>query len=103
MGDGRAPKEDREFKKLFKYLFYTSRGGPTRLLILNSLLEEPKNANKLAIELGLNYKTVTHHLEVLMENGIIWKDGEGYASPYKVSNLIVARLYLIRELEGETR
>jgi len=42
-------------------------------------------------------------LEVLMENGIIWKDGEGYASPYKVSNLIVARLYLIRELEGETR
>ncbi|BBD71957.1 transcriptional regulator [Sulfodiicoccus acidiphilus] len=98
---GRESKEDREFRKLFKYLFYTSRGGQTRLVILRSLLKEGKNANKIAMELGLDYKTVTHHLEVLMDNHIIWKEGEGYASPYRISNLILPKLHLLDELERE--
>jgi DNA-binding transcriptional ArsR family regulator len=62
-----------------------NRGGPNRARIILSIKERPLNANQLANELGMDYKTVRHHLNVLKKNRLILEVGEGYGSMYFLS------------------
>ncbi len=65
---------DIELKKSLFWLLIASRGGDTRIKILSLLLNNPTNRNELSKSLGLNYRTVTHHLSVLSENNLIRED-----------------------------
>ncbi len=68
------------------YLIAGTRGGINRARILHRLRERPCNANDLASSLGLDYKTVRHHLDVLRENDCVMLMGEqGYAAMYVLS------------------
>jgi len=40
------------------------------------------NANQLADTLRMDYKTVRHHLGVLLKNRLILGEGEGYGTMY---------------------
>ncbi|MBS3068618.1 winged helix-turn-helix transcriptional regulator [Candidatus Micrarchaeota archaeon] len=53
------------------HLVAGTKGGPNRLYILYVLSDGPQNANQLTKELGLDYKTIKHHLEILVENGLV--------------------------------
>lgn len=64
------------------YLLASSRGGDTRARILIALDEQPKNANQLAEELDLDYTTIRHHLDVLVENNVLKSVGDGYGDVY---------------------
>jgi len=59
-----------------------TRGGENRVRILQALDERPRNANRLAEDLELDYKTVRHHLDVLVENDVIEKSGDEYGAIY---------------------
>ncbi len=72
-------------KKLLWYLLQGTRGGKTRALILKELIERPCNANQLAQALNMDYKTIRHHLFVLMKNGIITMGSNGCTSLYYLS------------------
>ncbi len=80
--------DDRAARKLIQLLFYATRGGPTRLEIVKMLMKRPMNANEIAKSLGLDYKTVRHHLEVLTRHGLLEKVGEGYGCVYVPSPLL---------------
>ncbi len=54
-----------------------------RILVL--LKERPFNANRLAEELGLDYKTVRHHLKVLRRNDLVIASQEEYGTLYFLS------------------
>ena len=60
-----------ESDNILWHLVAGTRGGPNRLQILYALSEEPQNANQLAKTTGLDYKTIRHHLEILVENGLV--------------------------------
>ena len=64
------------------YVLSGTRGGPNRVRILQALDERPRNANQLAEELDLDYKTVRHHLDVLSDNGVVTKSGDDYGAVY---------------------
>lgn len=64
------------------YLLASSRGGPTRVRILRAIDERPRNANQLATVLDLDYTTVRHHLDVLVENNVVRSSGDEYAAVY---------------------
>jgi len=68
------------------YLIAGTRGGINRARILWSLHERPYNANDLATQRALDYKTVRHHLEVLHENDFVMTVGDGgYGTQYSLS------------------
>lgn len=69
-------------ERILYYLLTGMRGGTNRIRIIRSLLDRPKNANRLAQELDLNYKTVRHHLDVLEDHDIVLTYGETYGEMY---------------------
>jgi DNA-binding transcriptional ArsR family regulator len=69
-------------ERILYYLLTGMRGGTNRIRIIRSLLDRPRNANQLAEELDLNYKTIRHHLDMLEEHEIVLTYGEKYGEMY---------------------
>jgi len=64
------------------YVLTGTRGGSNRVRLLRALDTRPRNANQLAEDLDLDYKTVRHHLDVLMDNGVVERSGDEYGAIY---------------------
>ncbi|MFB6068417.1 MAG: ArsR/SmtB family transcription factor [Halobacterium sp.] len=64
------------------YVLTGTRGGPNRVRILRAVDERPRNANQLAEDLELDYKTVRHHLDVLVEHDVVEASGDDYGAVY---------------------
>jgi len=75
----------RPLKYLLGWLIAGTRGGVTRAKILETLRENPQNANQLANLLGMDYRTIRHHLKILQKNRIITFVGNGYGTTYFLS------------------
>jgi len=72
-------------RKLLCYLIEGTRGGKTRALILRRLIERSYNAHQLSKALNMDYKTIRHHLGVLVKNGIITGDTDVGTTLYFIS------------------
>ncbi|MEM0111863.1 MAG: winged helix-turn-helix domain-containing protein [Candidatus Parvarchaeota archaeon] len=78
-------------KSMFDYsvfkLLVKMRGSTTRMRILQTL-EKPMNRQQLANELGLDWKAVDRHIELLLSYGLIKEaDGEnGRVKHYVLTN-----------------
>ncbi|MXR20540.1 ArsR/SmtB family transcription factor [Halobacterium bonnevillei] len=64
------------------YVLTGTRGGPNRVRLLRAVADRPRNANQLAEDLDLDYKTVRHHLDVLVDNDIVEASGDDYGAVY---------------------
>jgi len=64
------------------YVLTGTRGGANRVRILQALDERPRNPNQLAEALDLDYTTIRHHLDVLVDNGVVEKTGDDYGAVY---------------------
>ena len=81
------------------YLLASTRGGPNRLRILGLLKDRPYNAHQLTELLSLDYRTVRHHLRVLVENGLLVNPAEErYGSLYFVSAITEYRWPVVDEI-----
>lgn len=69
-------------KKALWFLIAGSRGGPNRARIIRKLDDRPRNANQLAEELDVEYNTVRHHLEMLLEYDVIEAGEQEYGKLY---------------------
>lgn len=61
----------RQLKYVLGWLIAGTRGGATRAQIILALKDSPRNANQLANLLGVDYRTIRHHLEILEKNRIV--------------------------------
>jgi len=86
-------------RQLLWYLIAGTRGGMNRARILDALNERPYNANQLSETLGLDFRTIRHHLELLQKNGLTSRpSGEAYASPYFVSAYLEGNYAVFEEI-----
>ncbi len=70
-------------RQILWYLFAGTRGGPTRARIVARLHDTPMNHHQLAKELGLDYKTVQHHIRILERHRVVKPVPErGYGATY---------------------
>jgi DNA-binding transcriptional ArsR family regulator len=89
---------NRPLKYLLGWLIAGTRGGPTRAKIIVILKETPQNANQLATALGMDYRTIRHHLNVLQKNKIITSMGEGYGMTYFLSQTMEDNYSVFEEI-----
>lgn len=73
------------FNRLVWWLLKATRGGDMRTKIMKSIMDEPKNANRIRRELGVNYRTIEHHLKVLADNTLVMSQGDRYGKIYFLS------------------
>ncbi|MEJ2241596.1 MAG: winged helix-turn-helix domain-containing protein [Candidatus Bathyarchaeota archaeon] len=75
----------RQIKYLLGWLIAGTRGGLTRAKIIETLQQNPQNANQLATTLKMDYRTIRHHLKILEKNKLITSAGNGYGITYFLS------------------
>ena len=88
----------RSLKYLLGWLIAGTRGGFTRAKILKALREKPQNANQLANLVKMDYRTIRHHLKVLLKNRLITSVGEGYGTTYFLSQVLEENYELFEEI-----
>ncbi len=72
-------------KKALWWLILGTRGGLNRAKIIKKLNERPYNANQLAEELNVNYRTIRHHIKILEDSEVVKSAGEKYGKLYYLS------------------
>jgi DNA-binding transcriptional ArsR family regulator len=85
-------------KRLLYWLIAGSEGGLNRARILLALRESPANSNQLAERLGINYKTVRHHLDVLERNELIIPSAGKYGKVFFISPLLEREYATFQEI-----
>ena len=87
------------FKRILWYVFFATRGGESRIRIVDKLDERPYNINQLSKELGMDYKTILHHIKVLEDNKIILAEEKKYGTIYFYSPMFEQGLNMFNEIK----
>lgn len=91
-------------RQLLWFLIAGTRGGLNRARIIEALRVRPRNANQLGKELGLDYRTIRHHLDLLLRNGLLTRPaGDAYAAPYFLSPYLEGNFGVFEEIRRNMR
>ena len=85
-------------KRLLWFVFTGSKGGLNRIRLISAVRKTPLNANQLAKELGLDYKAIQHHVNVLEKNNLITRVGEKYGAIFFISTFLEVNLETFDEI-----
>jgi len=95
--------EDQELKRVLWYVLGGARGGENRARIIRELSLRPLNLNQLAEKLGVDYRTVMHHAEVLKSNSLVFVEGDKYGAMYFLTPRLQASFELFTEVVAKLR
>jgi len=77
--------------------FCAALSDPTRIFILYALNEPPLNVTELTNELGLPQPTISRHLKVLRERGLVFSERQGTVITYHLADRrIIQAMDLLR-------
>lgn len=70
---------------------FKSLGHPTRLLVLNLIKIKPRHGQELAEILQMNPSTISHHLKLLTEAGLLRQEKDQYYQIYTLKQQYLAK------------
>jgi len=90
------------FEKMLWWLIGGTRGGKNRLRIIMSLEDQPMNANSLSEELDLDYKTIRHHIDLMIDHNVLTSMGDGYGKNYFLTDQMEDNMDKLEEVVKST-
>jgi len=100
---GIESENPQQFKMLLWSTFAGSKGCINRVKIVSQLKKMPLNTNQLSKQLGLDYKVIERHLEILEKHELVIKVGNRYGSTYFLSLLLEHNLNLFDEVANKSK
>ena len=97
------PHDKKQIKMLLWSVFAGSKGCINRVKIVSKLSQSPLNTNQLSEKLGLDYKVVERHLEVLEKNNLVSRIGIRYSITYFLSPMLESNLKLFDEVSVNSK
>jgi DNA-binding transcriptional ArsR family regulator len=88
-------------EKALWYLFVGTRGGPNRMRLVRALSERPRNANQLSECLDVDYNTVRHHLDMLLEHDVVETGDADYGTLYFLTDRFERHRDTFEEIAAE--
>ena len=83
---------------IVNYILTGMRGGRNRIDILKVLLGNSLNANQIKEKLGLDYKTIQHHLRLLLKNRFIRISGKKYGAVYCLTDEVKININIFNDI-----
>ncbi|GAB4421993.1 MAG: hypothetical protein Kow002_11210 [Anaerolineales bacterium] len=72
---------------------------PTRILILYTLHEKPRNVSEITVELNITQPTTSRHLKILRERGLVNTERQGSSITYSLADQrLIDALDLLRSV-----
>jgi len=103
LAKGIESENPQRIKMLLWSIFAGSKGCINRVKIVLQLKKTPLNTNQLSKQLGLDYKVIERHLEVLGKHELVTKVGNKYGSTYFLSSLLESNLKLFAEVADKSK
>ena len=75
------------------YRFFVNLANPTRLAVLEQLMQKPMSVNELAEELGQEQSMISHNLKPLLECNFVYSTRDGKKRIYSVNKETIGRLF----------
>jgi DNA-binding transcriptional ArsR family regulator len=75
------------------YRFFVNLANPTRLAVLEQLMQKPMSVNELAEELGQEQSMISHNLKPLLECNFVYSKRDGKKRIYSVNKETIGRLF----------
>jgi predicted transcriptional regulator len=82
------------------WLLAGSRGGKRRADIIMALKKRPMNARQIQKVVGLDYKTIRYHLDLLVENNMLTTMGERYGLLYLIAPDLHSQFHIFENIWG---
>ena len=98
-----VPNGPQQIKMLFWSVFAGSKSCINRVKIVLKIKQTPLNTNQLSERLGLDYKVVERHLEILENHNLVTKIGSNYGTTYFLSPLLKSNLNLFDEVADKSK
>jgi len=100
---GTESENPQQIKMLLWSTFAGSKGCINRVKIVSQLKKTPLNTNQLSEQLGLDYKVIERHLEILEKHELVIKVGNRYGSTFFLSSLLESNLNLFDEVANKSK
>jgi len=84
------------------YRFFVNLANPTRLAVLEQLMNQPMSVNELAEALGQEQSMISHNLKPLLECNFVYTKRDGKKRIYSVNKDTISSLFKTVENHAAT-